>query len=375
MAYNYKNKVSNVKQMNKYMLAKTLSMFEWSGLPATIPRRELERLLQTHGHAFITEIDGKFYAFAGGLGGEADVYGNPTQITIANTALKFNKTLSLADDGVFIRNDDFEMGLLQLFEKQNTLIAENEINMVIWGYNSRAQKVISSPDDKTQASAESYIKKLIDGELSVIGENAFFDGVKVQTGTGANSASITEMIENQQYLKGSLNNEVGISANFNLKRERLVSSEVEQTDAGLFPLVYNMMENRINAAALLNEKYGLTITVDFGSVWADKQKELVDGNPENNEQPNGQTDVPDSEQPNEQEPGAEQVQTGEPETPDVIDGDGERGQSPDTETSPETEVADNEQQPVDETVVVDSEPVEAQPLIVDPESEQSQEEK
>ncbi|MCS5737408.1 hypothetical protein, partial [Herbiconiux daphne] len=73
MGYNYKNKTSNVKRMNRYMLAKTLSMFEWAGLPDTIPRRELERLLQTHGHAFITEVDGELYAFAGGLGGVPDV--------------------------------------------------------------------------------------------------------------------------------------------------------------------------------------------------------------------------------------------------------------------------------------------------------------
>ncbi|MFW3387853.1 UNVERIFIED_CONTAM: hypothetical protein RF648_17780 [Kocuria sp. CPCC 205274] len=42
MAYDYKAKKANVKNMNKYMLAKTLGMFEWSGLPDTIPRRELE---------------------------------------------------------------------------------------------------------------------------------------------------------------------------------------------------------------------------------------------------------------------------------------------------------------------------------------------
>lgn len=363
MSYNYKNKTANIKQMNRQMLSKTLSMFEWSGLPDTIPRRELERLLQTHGHAFITEVDGKHYAFAGGLGGESDVYGNPTQITVANPALKLNKTFSLAADGVFIRNDDLEMGLLWYFEKQNTLLAENEINMVVWGFNSRAQKLISAPDDKTQASAELYLKKIVDGDLSVIGENTFFDGVRVQTGNGANASSITEMIENHQYIKASMNNEVGISANFNLKRERLVSAEVEQSDGGLFPLVYNMLENRLNAAAMLNEKYGLEIDVDFGSVWADKQKELADNNPENNDDAitDNNPDVPNPEQTDEQAGQPEQDGEQEPQAPDAdnpeqvtdepetVDGDGERGQSPDSETDPVTGV-------------------DPEPLIVDPEN-------
>ncbi|MFW3387997.1 UNVERIFIED_CONTAM: hypothetical protein RF648_18510, partial [Kocuria sp. CPCC 205274] len=290
-----------------------------------------------------------------------DVYGNPTQITIANTALKFNKTLSLAADGVFIRNDDCEIGLLPLLEKQNTLIAENEINMVVWGYNSRAMKVISAPDDKTQTSAELYLKKLVDGDLSVIGENALFEGIRVQTGQGANSIGIQPMIENQQYLKASLNNELGISSNFNLKRERLVTAEVEQGDEGLFPFVYNMLENRLNAVALLNEKYELEIDVDFGSVWADKQKELVDNNPENNDETLATATTPEPDNNPESDSGEEanqeQEQTGadnaeqtSDETLDVDgDGDGERGLSPDSETDPETEV-------------------EPEPLIVDPEN-------
>ena len=87
MAYDYKSKKDNVNQLNRYMLAKTLSMFEYQGLPETIPARELEKLLQKNGYAFITKApDGQLYAFSGGLGGETDVYGNPTKITIANTA-------------------------------------------------------------------------------------------------------------------------------------------------------------------------------------------------------------------------------------------------------------------------------------------------
>lgn len=39
-------------------LAKTQSMFEYEGLPDSIPQKELERLLQTTGNAFVTSVDG-----------------------------------------------------------------------------------------------------------------------------------------------------------------------------------------------------------------------------------------------------------------------------------------------------------------------------
>lgn len=276
MPYDYKAKRKNICQLNDYMLAKTVSMFEYEGLPETIPYEELEKIIQRNGYAFITEVSGKLYAFAGSIGGEVDVYGNPQDITINNVFLNFNKTLNIAKDGVLIRNDDMRIGLMPLYEKANTFLVENDINMMVWGYNSRAQKLISAPDDKTKESAEQYLKKLLDGDLSVIGENALFDGVKIQNSANTGGVTAQQMVEFQQYIKATMYNEVGISANFNMKRERLVSSEVEQTEDSLFPFVYNMMKCRIKGVEALNEKYSLNVKVDFGSIWHVKNKELVD---------------------------------------------------------------------------------------------------
>lgn len=276
MTYDYKAKTKNIRQLNDYMLAKTVSMFEYEGLPETIPYEELEKIIQRNGYAFITKVNGELYAFAGSMGGELDVYGNPQDITINNVYLNFNKTLNIAKDGVLIRNDDMRIGLMPLYDKANTFLVENDINMMVWGYNSRAQKLISAPDDKTKESAEQYLKKLLDGDLSIIGENALFDGVKIQNSANTGGVTAQQMVEFQQYIKATMYNEVGISANFNMKRERLVSSEVEQTEDSLFPFVYNMMKCRIKGIEALNKMYSLNVKVDFGSIWHVKNKELVD---------------------------------------------------------------------------------------------------
>src|SRR5690348_3461332 len=97
--YNFKDKMRNISNMNNYMLARTLSMFNYIGLPSTLPDKEIEKQLQTKGYTFITEVEGELYALQGSLGGEQDVYGNYTQIIINNPALKFNKTLDLKKDG------------------------------------------------------------------------------------------------------------------------------------------------------------------------------------------------------------------------------------------------------------------------------------
>ena len=276
MSYSYKDKIRNILVSNNYMLAKTLSMFEWENLPETIPYKELEKILQVNGYAFITEVNGELYAFSGGLGGAVDAYGNPTEIIINNVGLNFNKTLNIKTDGVLIHNDDMNMGLIPLLDRYNTFLVENDINMMMYGYNSRTQKLISASDDKTKASAELVVRKSIDGELAVIGESAIFEGVKVHSGNSNNGQSITSLTEFHQYIKGSLYNELGLSANINMKRERLTEGETEVGDDSNYPFIFNMLKCRMKAMELINAKYSTDINVDFGSVWAKTSKEVVD---------------------------------------------------------------------------------------------------
>ena len=276
MIYSITAKEKNVNGLNRQMLVKTLSMFEWENLPETIPKKELEKQLQVNGYSFITEIKGKLYALNGSLGGEVDEYGNATQITINNIALDFNETLSLKDDGVLICNDDLMLGLMPVFTRYNTMIMENDINLSMLGYSTRSQILLTASDNKSKASAELFIKKLINGDLSVIGENPIFDGVKALNLNSNGSSNFNSLIEFNQYLKGSLYNEVGIQANTVMKRERVNSEEVNANNDLLFPFIYNMLENRLTAIKLINEKYSENIAVDFGSIWKVKAIEKVD---------------------------------------------------------------------------------------------------
>lgn len=386
MVYDYKNKAGNIRLLNKYMLAKTVSMFEYSGLPETLPASELEKLIQKNGFAFVTKAnDGNIYAFAGSIGGECDAYGNGKNFIIANPHLNFNKTCDIEKDGVLFQNDDLRLGLMPIFERGNTFLVENDINMMLWGYNSRTQKLISASDDRTKESADQYVKKIIDGDISVVSENAMFEGVKVQGSQNSAGASVQQMIEFTQYLKATMLNEVGISSNFNMKRERLISSELDAAEDSLFPLVYNMMQQRIAAVEKLNKMFGLSVTVDFGSIWALKNKELVDGDTTNN-QPNSSANNADNGEPQQQASGAEQERSGEQETTQQqqeevnheqrteeqsVDVDNQRSdnggnQSRETEVDPERERERGQGQSPDSGTDTDTD--ELQAIIDDPEA-------
>ena len=274
--YNYKNKGGNIHTLNQYMLNRTLNMFEWHGLPDTVPSDILENFLQTNGYVFWYKWNDEIYIFKASLGGELDHYGRPTKVNIVNQALDIQKTVDI-DDGVLMKNDNQTLGLLPIFTKYNSLLTENEITMFIHTINTRIPTLISATDDRTKQSAEIYFKRVEEGELSVIGESAIFDSLKTQPNATNGVNTTSGLIELNQYIKASLYNELGINANYNMKRERLNTSETEMNDDGLRPLVDEMERSRKQAIELINEKFDLNISVEFGSIW--KIREVEDFDP------------------------------------------------------------------------------------------------
>lgn len=261
-----KEKDRNTRNQVMYMLDRSLLMFEYHGLPDSIPAIELERLLQSNGFAGVTEVQGELYAFYGGLGGEQDVYGRPTTMVISNPALNYNETLTIDEDVILMRNDSMMLGLIPTFAKYCSLLNENEITMALASISQRVNNLISVADDNTASSADKYLKQLEDGKLGYIFESKLFDSLQTNPMNSA-GGSISDLIELQQYLKASMYNEIGLNANYNMKRERLNSAEVEMNSDNLYPLVDNMLEHRRIALEQINEKYGTEISVEFNSSW------------------------------------------------------------------------------------------------------------
>ena len=265
--YNHLDKKTNVNNHIKYMLNRTVNMFKYHNLPDTIPAKELELLLQCHGYAVICKINGELYAVKAGLGGECDVYGNPTQAIVTVPYLNYNDTLNIDTDCIVMNNDIMQIGLLPMYQKYCTLMNENEITMLLVTVNKRIQNFISANDDSTVQSARKFLQNVFDGKMGVIAEQRLFDSLKIaHTGSQA-GMSLTELFEFEQYLKASLFNEIGLSANYNMKRERLTKSEVECNTDNLYPLPDEMLSSRREAIDKINNLFGTDILVEFSSSW------------------------------------------------------------------------------------------------------------
>ena len=259
----------------RLMLARTQSMFVYSGLPETIPQEYLERYLQIYGHCIIAEHGNDLYAFNGDLCGLEDVYHNPTQYIVANVALNLTKTYDINQNCILCKNDSYLQGLSLILRKYGTLLIENELTLYTLIKNSRASILISAPDDKTKQSCELFIDKLDRGEMSIIGESQFFDGIKVQSTMQGSAGIVIQFIELQQYIKASCLNEIGLNANYNMKRESLNSAESALNDDYLIPLIDNMLYCRQTFIEGVNKMFGTHFSVELHSAWRTNKLEDI----------------------------------------------------------------------------------------------------
>lgn len=261
----------------KYTFTRTQSMFTYEGLPDTIPVQWLESYLQRNGSCCIAEHEGNLYALLGNAGGELDEYYQPTIYTVANPALNLSKSFKIGEDCVYCKNDYDALGLVPLVSRYCGLMTENLLTVRISDINMRMMNLLSAPDDNTLQSTKQYLKDLEEGILGVVGETPFFEGLKLQSKGVGNGDYMIQFIELQQYLKGSMYNELGINANFNMKREALSGQEVALNDDALMPLIDDMLKQRRAMCDELNEMFGLNVSVDYGSTWHSNvvEKQLI----------------------------------------------------------------------------------------------------
>lgn len=279
------NKPKSAKAYFTYLLTRCLRMFEYKNLPDTIPADIFDRYLMMNGVACIgKDQNDDLRVFFGNWGGEYDVYYRPSLFIVSNPHIEggdengwfhqytvFPRKSTDVQDGVLMRNDTAWFGLAPMISRYSALFAENILTIRTADVMLRIIALLSASSDEEYKSAMDYIKAIEKGELKVVGDNPFFDGIKLQSPPSNNGSYLTQFIELHQYLKGSFYNEIGLSANYNMKREAIGKGESTLDNDSLLPLCENMLMCRREDFKKVNELFGTDIQVDFSSSWKENQ--------------------------------------------------------------------------------------------------------
>lgn len=285
--YDILDKEKNFRKYILMFLRITNRIFKYTGLPDTIPARNLEKLLQMKGAIFFYKTNPAFsaanteklgeglYVFTGGYGGAENVYYEPTVANIANPCCPdIPMNLEIGKDCCVMWNDSFKQGLLPIIQKYAFLMVESDISILDAEYNLRIQSLIQASDDRTRASAELWLQQVIAGKPGIIAGKSLDPETALATkpfATGGQTNAMSQLIEMHQYLKASFLNEIGLNANYNMKRERINSAETELNNDGLLPLVDDMLREREDALEKVNAMFGTDIKVEKASAWEFRQ--------------------------------------------------------------------------------------------------------
>lgn len=274
-------------------LKKLLTMFKYTKIPKTISQRTIE-LFILDGYAKVFRYNGEWYCGVGSMSGVLTSDYLPLSSTLTNTYLNYSKTLEnvtmLNKDKInesnienycfIIPNDDLFFGVNSALSHYARLQTECDLTIKMILYNMRIPVIAVANDDTTKNAFDNYMEDIKNGNMaSALNGTKLFDALKNIPYNNQHLGMLKEVIECKQYLKASFENQIGLNANYNMKRESLNNDEIALNDDNLLPNVDEMKRNRENGFDIINEVSERlfkekVFEFDLFSSWKNRKKEI-----------------------------------------------------------------------------------------------------
>lgn len=265
----------------KWLCNKVISCFIIRGAPDTINDTYTKTHLILDGNICVTDFNDKLYSCIGGWGGTPDEYYIPTEYVIANPVLG-SKTVRIGETGVVLTNTAidglgiglFSGGLYDLIHQTATLLADNIISINCQQINARVQNFFTADSEAQAIAGEAILKKMYAGSPYQILRQDLVKKLTVNpVATSSTANNITQLVELHNYIIANFFQSIGIKANNVMKKERLITDEIESQDDFVQLSVLEILASWQKGFDKVNELYGTEITVELNPVLI---KEIAD---------------------------------------------------------------------------------------------------
>ena len=257
-----KNKINSY--ISDYLLNNALSIFKYDGLPDNVKAVDLEKNLLRFGKILFTKWHDEFYIFSYSDTGKQNYLGEYTHYQVNNPYIQCNEVFS-DDNSVRIFNTDTHEPLINLMGMYSELLTESYITLNMADINSRIPFFISARDNATKASAEIFVKQILDGKQGVIAEQPLFESLRINPLT--DHENISQIVELNKFFYSDYFQKIGLTNLYNNVHDRISATETEFTATSIYPYVDNMKRNRDIAVEKINAMFGLSVSVEFSSSW------------------------------------------------------------------------------------------------------------
>lgn len=238
----------------------SISMFDWKNLPDTIDARFLELALFNDGMAvfFKDEVMG-YLGLQVMIGGELNVY----RIPITRTAFAQNGYQMKLDrsNSVIIFNNmlhtnsilDVQEMSKRLYEIQRTI----DVNVI----QQKTPKIITCTENQRLVMKNLYAQYMGNEPFIFGDKNLDLSGIKTLDTTSPYVADKLYELKTQ-YWNEALTY-LGISNVNTIKKERMITDEVQRNLGGTIASRYSRLFMRQQACEQINKMFGLNISVDY----------------------------------------------------------------------------------------------------------------
>lgn len=230
------------------------------------------------GQICLTDFAGKLYACIGNRGGAPNEYYLPTRFIIANPVLG-SKEVKIGEDGIVIYNTlidkyvwtgsgpIFASGLDDYISQTATLLADNIISINCVQVNTRVSTFFTADSEAQAIAGEGILRKMYAGKPYQILRSDLLEKLNVNPVNAAAAAqNVKELIELNNYIISSFFQNIGIRANNNMKRERLVTDEVDAQNDYLEINILEFLAPWQKGLDAVNELYGTKFKVEINPV-------------------------------------------------------------------------------------------------------------
>ena len=280
----FNNEYSMAELVEYYManmFNRTLMMFEWKNLPDNMDSFDMEKFTQLKGFTLFIydeKDDSRYYVLEGSKYDNISWNYEATKSLIVNPALKgLEQKYEIGKNCVLIRNDYVCVGLYPIIEKNSIDIANTDVSIRYAQFNTRFKTLFTASDDNDKDSVDGIIENIWNGlkPAAVVTNDLYKKSIEGIQYSHSQNTDIKDLIELKQYQLAQFFIELGINANYNMKKESVSADEFRMNDDALMPLIDQMLACRKKACKQINELFGLNIDVELNSAWLKIAKEVV----------------------------------------------------------------------------------------------------
>lgn len=252
-----------------------LGIYQYDGLPDSLPQRELESNLMLLGHAVVFESKGRLLTTITELYG-FDEYYRPTKATFGNALIPF-KTLTFGQDAEVIYNNRIQGNILRrqavdsalssYVKRYARLLADMESSIDIYIINARFNTYPTAQTEQMRNQVEDFNARIEIGERAVLTDPSFLETFRTVDFTPHTGDRLNDLLIARDKILATFFREIGVKFQQEQKKAQLTEDEVTADEQLLLINLDDMLQERQEGLDRVNKHFGTNITVKINPAY------------------------------------------------------------------------------------------------------------